>query len=369
MAENPRGRRRPYTPREYAMMHYFYGVAGGIAREAARLYREYAENQQDSAVERFPDHRVFVRLHTSLLDNGVVPGLSRREVGLVDRGREEVILQELRRNPTTSQRRMERRTGIPRSSIQRIIRANDLHPYHYQKVQALKPADYPRRVAFCRAILTRNREDQNFFDSILWTDESRFERFGLFNTHNSHYYSIVNPHLVRESNFQERYSVNLWSGIINKEFVGPFELPSRLNADVYLNFLQNELPNLLSDIPSNVRERMWLQHDGATCHFARSVREHLDASYPERWIGRGGPIPWPPRSPDLNPIDFFVWGYFKDIVYARESTSEQELRQTIQVAITKIRENRQTFNRLKRNFLRRCRLCIANQGRHFENLL
>ncbi|GBN95230.1 hypothetical protein AVEN_13138-1 [Araneus ventricosus] len=28
------------------------------------------------------------------------------------------------------------------------------------------------------------------------------------------------------------------------------------------------------------------------------------------------PIAWPPRAPDLNPCDFFVWGHLKSLVYA-----------------------------------------------------
>jgi hypothetical protein len=32
------------------------------------------------------------------------------------------------------------------------------------------------------------------------------------------------------------------------------------------------------------------------------------------WIGRGGPNFWPPRSPDLIQMDFFLWGYVKNIV-------------------------------------------------------
>ena len=32
------------------------------------------------------------------------------------------------------------------------------------------------------------------------------------------------------------------------------------------------------------------------------------ARFPDAWIGRGGPIPWPPRSPDLSPLDFFPVG-------------------------------------------------------------
>jgi hypothetical protein len=30
--------------------------------------------------------------------------------------------------------------------------------------------------------------------------------------------------------------------------------------------------------------------------------------YPNLWIGRGGPRHWPARPPDLNPLDFFLWG-------------------------------------------------------------
>jgi hypothetical protein len=30
------------------------------------------------------------------------------------------------------------------------------------------------------------------------------------------------------------------------------------------------------------------------------------------WFGRGGKIAWPPRSPDLTPLDFSVWGYIKE---------------------------------------------------------
>ena len=41
----------------------------------------------------------------------------------------------------------------------------------------------------------------------------------------------------------------------------------------------------------------------------------LDATFPNRWIGRDGPTPWPPRSPDITPLDFFLWGYVKDKVF------------------------------------------------------
>jgi len=41
-----------------------------------------------------------------------------------------------------------------------------------------------------------------------------------------------------------------------------------------------------------------------------------DATFPNRWIGRDGPTLWPPRSPDITPLDFFLWGYVKDKVFS-----------------------------------------------------
>ncbi|EFN69121.1 hypothetical protein EAG_14837, partial [Camponotus floridanus] len=52
-------------------------------------------------------------------------------------------------------------------------------------------------------------------------------------------------------------------------------------------------------------------HDGAPPHYTGIVREYLTNNFGNKWIGRGGPIPWPARSPDLNPLDFFFWGHLK----------------------------------------------------------
>jgi len=53
---------------------------------------------------------------------------------------------------------------------------------------------------------------------------------------------------------------------------------------------------------------MFFQHDGALTHWSRRVRYHLDLTFPDRWIGRGGPVSWGPRSPDLSSLDFFYIG-------------------------------------------------------------
>ena len=58
------------------------------------------------------------------------------------------------------------------------------------------------------------------------------------------------------------------------------------------------------------------QQDGAPPHCGSHVRRFLDAIFPNRWIGRHGPTPWPPRSPDITPLDFFLWRDVKDKVFS-----------------------------------------------------
>ena len=53
---------------------------------------------------------------------------------------------------------------------------------------------------------------------------------------------------------------------------------------------------------------MWYQHDGLPAHFSIAARQVFNDKYLKRWIGRGGAVSWPPRSPDLTPLDFFLWG-------------------------------------------------------------
>jgi len=75
----------------------------------------------------------------------------------------------------------------------------------------------------------------------------------------------------------------------------------------HLYFLQQRLPALLKDINLDTRQCMFFQQDSAPTHWNRRVRYHLELTFPGRWIGRGGPVSWCPRSPDLSSLNFFLW--------------------------------------------------------------
>ena len=82
----------------------------------------------------------------------------------------------------------------------------------------------------------------------------------------------------------------------------------RLLQENYLNMLE------LYVAPQLEKFQLWIifQQGGAPSRWGSDVRLFLDATFPNRWIGRDGPTPWPPRSPDITPLDFFLWGYVKD---------------------------------------------------------
>jgi hypothetical protein len=64
---------------------------------------------------------------------------------------------------------------------------------------------------------------------------------------------------------------------------------------------------------------------GATPLFSRQFRTFLDRNFPHHWIGRGGPIPWPPRSPDFTRLDSFFSVFVQHAVYREEVQNVNEL--------------------------------------------
>ena len=96
--------------------------------------------------------------------------------------------------------------------------------------------------------------------------------------------------------------------IIDDMLTGPVILDDRMKGQNYLDFLQNELPKQLEDVPLATRIAIYFQHGGAPSHYTRHVMQLLNDTFPSRWIGRGSTINWPPRSPDLTPLDLCLWG-------------------------------------------------------------
>ena len=81
---------------------------------------------------------------------------------------------------------------------------------------------------------------------------------------------------------------------------------------------------------------------------------------------RRGPIEWPPRSPDLTPLDFFLWGYLKSIVYGRKPETMTDLKNEITSAIQHLNGQPLIIARSLISFKTRLLKCSELEGAHVE---
>ena len=98
---------------------------------------------------------------------------------------------------------------VPHTRMWRTLHADGMYPYHVQRVQHLRPGDFAERLNFCKWLNGRRQLHRY----IMFTDEVQFNRDVVNNTHNSHAWADENPHATVESNFQQRFSVNVWCAV------------------------------------------------------------------------------------------------------------------------------------------------------------
>lgn len=352
-----------FSNAEFADIIFVYGFCDGNGRAAKREYERRYPGR------RVPSGSTFGRVFQYSREHGRFPGTHvaagpQRNIERPRVDAQEEILEMAEGNPSTSTRRIGHALGIPHTRAWRALKSERLYPYHLQKVQRLEPNDPAPRLIFCRWIVNHPRN----VPRIVFTDEAQFTRDGVTNFRNSHIWANENPHAIVQRNSQHRFSLNVWCGIVDNVLIGPHFFDERLTGELYLNFLRTVVPDLL--VAANVNRRgLFFQHDGAPPHFYQQVRQYLDEQFPNRWIGRGGPHAWPPRSPDLTVLDYYLWGHMKQIVYSEEVNTREELRQRIVEASNQIRNDGETIRKAVRHLLVRCRKCIEVGGGHIENLI
>ena len=72
--------------------------------------------------------------------------------------------------------------------------------------------------------------------------------------------------------------------------------------------------------------------EGATSHTTNLNINFLNPKFWGRITSHQSPLRqnWPPNSPDLNPLDSFVWGYIQDQVFCIKPESIPELQRAVE---------------------------------------
>lgn len=343
-------------------MIIIYGKCHENAAKATHTYRTRFPGRPT------PTPKTFVSLSKNLLNYGSFkkPKRTRRKNVRTDENTA-LVLQTVNNNPRTSLRQLEIGCNISKTSCQRILKQNKYFPYKVRLVHHLKPGDQQRRMDFLSQFTVMLEEEDNLLNRIMWSDESRFHNNGVVSKQNCRYWSEENPRWFRQTRNQTIFGVNVWCGIVNGYIIGPHLYHGTLNGQRYLDFLENDLPHLLNNVPIEL-PNIWLQQDGAPPHNAEIVRNYLNRTFGERWIGTNAVVRWPARSPDLTPLDFFLWGYLKSTVYEEPIEDMADLYNKIYASVAAI--NRETLLKVCRTeLLKRYNMCVQNDGNNFEHLI
>lgn len=277
------------------------------------------------------------------------------------------VLQSFVEDPHTSINRVSQENEISFGSVHKILKLNKWHPFKMSLVHELSEDDYDRRMEFCETLMAMIIENPELLDNIVFSDEATFELTGNVNRHNLRYWSSDNPHWMRENHTQYPQKINVWAGIFRGQPVGPFFIEGNLTAAIYETLLREQvIPEIQRLADGNV-EDVFFQQDGAPPHYGLNVRRYLTEIFQDRWIGRRGGIEWPARSPDLTPLDFFLWGYLKDKVYVTKPTDLADLRRRIEYEMQMIPP--ETYRNAVRGVYHRLAHCQAVNGQQFEHLL
>lgn len=208
-------------------------------------------------------------------------------------------------------------------------------------------------------------EDPANDGNVFFSDESSFYVSGMVNKHNCRIWAASNPFVTVEAAMNSP-KINVWCAMSNNQIIGPYFFEEdTINHQNYLNLLENYFYPILQK--KRLHKKITFQQDSAPAHFSKEVRECLNENFNDRWIGRGGPISWAPRSPDLTPLDFYLWGYIKSNVYKTKVEDICELKNRIEKEIKAIKK--ETLQNVFNDILKRLKFCIDVNGNAFEQFM
>jgi hypothetical protein len=137
---------------------------------------------------------------------------------------------------------------------------------------------------------------------------------------------------------------------------------TKIDANYYVN---NLLPSLVDDCENLMPGDFIFQQDGAPAHTARLTQDWLAVNCPDFMTKDE----WPPNSPDLNPLDYHVWGAMlqKYQEYNPKPTTADELKAALQTIWDELPQ--QSVENSILALRKRLQVCIEAKGRHIEHLL
>ncbi|UYV67957.1 hypothetical protein LAZ67_5002621 [Cordylochernes scorpioides] len=198
-----------------------------------------------------------------------------------------------------SARQVSRQTGI---SYEAVTRA----PRIFRRFHELKVGDFEKRQEFAAWVFRQIDIDENRLSSDLWADEAHFSLNREVNTQISRVSATENPWISTEMPLHQPIVI-VWCGFTSSFIIGPFffeENNGRTFKTIYITGVQ-----LLREKDRQALGEITFKQYGGPPHISCGAKQLLkDTFSKDRVICRHFIHQWPPRSPDLTPCDFWLWG-------------------------------------------------------------
>jgi hypothetical protein len=269
-------------------------------------------------------------------------------------------------NGVVSSTRLE--IGVRRESVRRIASADlGLKCFKRVPVQVLTEITKQKRLERCTVLFRRITPQK--VKRVFFTDEKIFYLSPPVNIKSNPVWSAgrkrdVDPRrlLVQRAKFSAHVMVSAgvcYNGMGRLHFVDD---NAKINSQYYVDSL---LPKLVEDCETLMQDDYTFQQDGAPAHTSRHAQDWLSQRTPD-FIRKDE---WPPNSPDLNPLDYHVWGAMlhRYQQFVPKPKTVAELRQVL-VTIWNDLPQKSIQNAVLA-FGKRMRACMEAAGGHFEHLL
>ncbi|GFU34269.1 uncharacterized protein TNCV_4976261 [Trichonephila clavipes] len=175
----------------------------------------------------------------------------------------------------------------------------------------------------------------DFHKRILFSDEAHFWLNGYVNKQNCRIWSEANPQVYVETPLHPG-KLTVWGAFRAGEsfFKNDEGHNVTVNGDRYRAMITNFF---IPELNNHDVQELWFQQDAAACHTSRATIDLLKDTFGDHLISRFEPVNRPPKSCDLTPLDYFLWGYVKSLVYADKPQTPDHLEDNIRRVIADIR--------------------------------
>lgn len=293
---------------------------------------------------------------------------SARTADNIEQVAELICSQEDAPGTSKSTRSIANHLNISERSVRRIAKVDlSLSAFRRVPVQVINAATKQKRLERCKRLL--RRLSVTACKRVFFTDEKIFYVNPPVNNQNNRVWSAGKKRcvpqsrlLIERAKFAPHVMVSAGISFEGKGGLHFVDEKAKVNADYYVKQL---LPKLVGDCHQLLGEEFIFQQDGAPAHAAKVTQQWLAVHCPD-FIDKDS---WPPNSPDINPLDYHVWGSMLE-KFGHLNPQPKDI-QELKSALTKIWDELSQDGICKSitSFRKRLRACVNAEGGHFEHLL